>query len=79
MREMSLKETFCFLRFKKGRNMVGAWTDQCDSFFQSGFDGDSRGDLLDQARQSKNHSIRIVFSGGGGDYKTLVVENKVNS
>ena len=76
---MRLKETFCFLRFKKNREVVGAWTDKGDPFFQSGFEGDSRGDLLDQARQSKNHSIRIVFSGSGGDYKTLVVKNEVNS
>ena len=75
---MGLKEGFCFLRFKKNREVVGAWTDKGDAFFQSGFEGDSRGDLLDQARQSKNNSIRIIFLGNDGDYKTLIVKGNTN-
>jgi len=63
----------------EGWGVLGAWDSNNERVFQSGYDdGDSRGDLFDQAvnrvtdEKSGIESVRIVLA-KGVKYKTLVV------
>ncbi len=77
-----IKEEYGFCKFRsQGLEVVDAVDSNGDHVVQSGYDGDSRGNLLDQARtrisESKGRvtSVRIIFF-NGVDYKTLAVRGK---